>query len=210
MRTSSDPDTRLENAVQVFRDYVGLKLHFNDQFVWHRGFRSRLGRDQLIKRKDAYMFIKTAEEMPDREKRIQVFISAFKKDPKAWIGDIYEEDHQSYHKKRMAVVNSLRYSFSTDIDKIVMFMEERKIDVRGLLASKDKPPYIIRHESDIPGGVKDETYALIEKAFKFCKLGQGDPLWERRSFMYSKYHYWLNIDPEFFDQQLSKLVAVEP
>lgn len=207
MRTTTDPDTRIEKGVEVFREYVGLKLHFNDPFVWHRGFKSRLGDQTLLKRKDAYMFFKVADDIPDREQRIQKFISLFKKDPRAWIGDIYEEAHVDYHKKRMAVLSALKYSFTTDIDKIVTFMEEREINVRDLLVTKDKPPYIIRYESEIPGGIKDETYALIEKAFKFCRPGSGDPLWERRGFMLSKYHYWLEIDMTFLDQQLSKLLA---
>ena len=207
MRSAANFNSNLDSPLQTFRDYVGLKLHFNDPFIWNRNFKSRIGEEQLLKRRDAYMFIKLSEEIPDREERIQRLISAFKKNPATWVGEVFEEDHKDFHKKRMAVVSSLQYSLRSDIDKLVTFMDEHSIDVRKLLVSKGNVPYIIKNEADIPGGIKDETLALIEKAFKFCSNDTIDPLWQRRAFMLTKYHYWLNVKDEFLDQQLSKLVA---
>ena len=207
MRSAANLNPNLDGAVQTFRDYVGLKLHFNDPFIWHRGFKSRIGEEQLLKRKDAYIFVRMADEIPDREERIQKFISAFKQNPQTWVGEIFEEEQKEYHKKRMSVVNALQYSFRTDIDKIVTLMQDNQIDVRKLLVSKGDVPYLIKNESEIPGGIKDETLALIERAFKFCSTDTIDPLWQRRAFMLGKYHYWLKVKDEFLDQQLSKLVT---
>lgn len=199
--------TDLEEAVRTFQDYVGIKLHFNDHLVWTRDTRLRLKQEQLLKRKDAYVFLRLNEQEPDRESRIQRFISMFIRDRNSWAGAIFEEDNKAFHKKRMAVISSLKHVFRTDIDRLVMFMEDRKINVRTLLLSDGQTPYIISHEHDIIGGVTDETLALINKGFKFCSQETIDPLWEERSFMLNKYGYCLDVDREFLKQQYNKLLA---
>ena len=207
MRPATSGLSGLTEAVRTFQDYVGLKLHFNDQFIWHRDFRFNHKEEQLLKRKDAYLFVRMTEQEPDREVRIQRFISAFKQDKNAWIGEIFDQDHTEFHKKRMRVINALQYNLRTDIDRLVLFMEDREIDVRKLLLPDGQSPYIIQNQGDIEGGVSDETLALLEKAFKFCSQPSNDPFWEEKAFMLSKYHYWLDVDRAFLKQQLSKLVG---
>lgn len=208
MRTTSSGLSDLTEATQAFQDYVGIKLHFNDHLVWTRNTRLRLKQEQLLKRRDAFVFVRLAEQVPDREARIQQFISMFKQNKSAWAGNIFEEDTIRFHKKRMTVVQALRHVVRTDVDRIIMFMEERKIDIRKLLLCDGQSPYIITHEHDILGGVTDETLALINKGFKFCDQDTIDPLWEERAFMLNKYGYCLDADNEFLKQQFNKLVAV--
>lgn len=167
-----------------------------------------LREEQLLKRKDAYYFMQLAEQH-DREKIIQMLISMFKRKRDSWIGEILEEENVEYHKKRMAVINSLKYVVRTDIERLVMFMEENKIDVRKLLLSDGQSPYIVSHQSDIIGGVTDETLALLERAFKYCSQDTLDPLWEERKFMLSKYSSWVEVDGDFLKQQLNRLVEAK-
>lgn len=208
MRSTSSSSTDLEEAAKTFQDYVGIKLHFNDPLVWTRSTRLRLNVEQLLKRRDAYVFLKMNEQEADREARVQRLFSLFKMNKGAWSGAIFEEEATAYHKKRMATISALKHVVRTDIDRIVLFMEERQIDVRKLLLSDGQRPYIVSHEHAILGGVTDETLALINKGFKFCSQTSIDPLWEERAFMLDKYSYCLEADSEFLKQQFNKLVAV--
>lgn len=207
MRAAANSYTDLESAAQTFQDYVGIKLHFNDHLVWNRNTRLRLKQEQLLKRKDAFVFLKMNEQEPNREDRIQRLISMFKRDKSAWSGAIFEEENTVFHKQRMTVVRALRHVLRTDIDRLVMFMEESKIDVRKLLLSDGQRPYIISHEYDIIGGITDETLALLNRGFKFCNQESIDPLWEERAFMLNKYGYCLEVDSAYLTQQFNKLTA---
>jgi hypothetical protein len=205
MRTETSKNSFLSEPLRTFQDYVGLKLHFNGDLNWKRHMVLTLGEEQLLKRKDAYYFIQLAEQH-DREKIIQMLVSMFKRKRDSWIGEILEEENVDYHKKRMAVINSLKYVVRMDIERLVLFMEERKIDVRGLLLSDGQTPYIVTHQSDIIGGVTDETLALLERAFRFCSQPSIDPLWEERKFMLGKYSSWIDADSVFLKQQFNRLV----
>ena len=207
MRTTQGSVSDLEEAVVTFRDYVGLKLHFSDNLIWRRDMKLKLGQAQLLKRKDAYVFLQMNEQEPNREDRIQRLISLFKRDKNAWSGTIFEEDNIRFHKARMSVARGLKHVVRTDIDRLVMFMDENKIDVRKLLLTDGQKPYIISHEHDILGGITDETLALINRGFKFCDQETIDPLWEERAFMLNKYGYCIEVDSEFLKQQFNKLIA---
>ncbi|USV41130.1 hypothetical protein [Xanthomonas phage BUDD] len=208
MHSETVQNSFLSKPLRTFQDYVGLKLHFNGDLVWKRHMVLSLRDEQLLKRKDAYYFIQLAEQH-DREKIIQMLISMFKRKRDSWIGEILEEENVEYHKKRMAVIGSLKYAVRTDIERLVMFMEENKIDVRRLLLSDGQSPYIVTHQADIIGGITDETLALLERAFKFCSQDTLDPLWEERKFMLGKYSSWVEVDGDFLKQQLNRLVEAK-
>ncbi len=205
MCAEASKNSFLSAPLRTFQDYVGLKLHFNGELNWKRHMVLSLKEEQLLKRKDAYYFIQLAEQH-DREAIIQMLVSMFKRKRESWIGEILEEENVAHHKKRMAVVNSLKYVVRMDIERLVLFMEEREINVRKLLMSDGQSPYIVTHQSDIIGGVTDETLALIDRGFKFCSQPTIDPLWEERKFMLGKYGSWLDVDSEFLKQQLNRLV----
>lgn len=208
MYPEANQNSFLSEPLRLFQDYVGLKLHFGGELIWKKSMVLRIGEDQLLKRKDAYCFFQLSEQY-DRETVIQMLISLFVRKRTAWIGEIFEEESVAFHKKRMAVIGSLKYAVRMDIERLVLFMAERKIDVRKLLLSDGQSPYIVTHQSDIIGGIHDETLALLNRAFKFCSQETIDPLWEERRLMLDKYSYWIDVDVEFLKHQCSMLVEAK-
>lgn len=206
MSANKEKHAILNDALSRFQDYVGLKLHFNSDLIYKGEFRGNLKQEQLMARKDAYLFFQMAEETT-RESGKQVLISLFRQNPKAWIGDYLDEDAIEFHKKRMKVISSIKHSFSTDIERLKMFMVDKGIDLKTLLKSDGQSPYIITNYSDIIGGVTDETLALLDRAFKFTKQESIDPLWDQKKFSLSKYGSLIEIDRDFFLKQLDNLIA---
>lgn len=201
-------DSLLSAPVRAFQDYVGIKLHFNGDLNWHPGMTLRIKEEQLIRRNDAYVFVSLAEKY-NREQIIQMLVSMFKRKRESWIGEILEDENVAFHKSRMAVINSLKYVIRMDIERILLFMDERKINVRTLLMSDGQSPYIVTNQTDIIGGVTDETLALLDRAFKFCSQETIDPLWEEKKFTLSKYSSWIDVDSKFLKQQLNRLVEAQ-
>lgn len=159
-----------------------------------------------MSRKDAFVFFDLADRF-SREENIQIWISLFKQNQKGQCGNVLEEEYKEYHKDRLRIINSIKYSFRTDIERLKMFMLDNKIDVKTLLKSDGQSPYIITNESDIIGGVTDETLALLDRAFKFTEQETIDPLWDQRKFSLRKYGYLVEIDKAFYHEQLGILIS---
>jgi hypothetical protein len=197
-------------VLSCFRDYIGLKVHFSEDMIWNRNMGKRLSEETLMSRKDYQFFQRLSYQIPDREERIQYFISCFLNDPDAWIGEMLDQEKMHAHKQRMRVVNALDYHFRSDVDNIVNFMYERKINVRELLLTDGQAPLIIREWPNILGGVTEETLALLDTGFKYCAQESSDPLWRQKSFLIAKYKYLLQLDNiNLLKVQYQKLAAVE-
>ena len=207
-RTSSRID--LDRSLQAFKNYVGLKIHFNDAMVWRRGSPLRLTETTLLKRRDAYLFTRMADTYPSEDEQCEMFVTMFKQDKSAWIGKAFEHETKIEHRNRMAVLNSLSYAFRSDIDRIVDFMEYKGYTLKEAFLPRDglSPP-IISEDADIIGGIKDETLALLNKALGFCSRPTLDPLWNSRAFMLSKYQHWLPFDGKKLEDGISKIVACD-
>ena len=207
MRRDASSRSDLSAATAAFRNYIGLKLHFNDHIVWNRNQHSKIGQEALLKRKDAFLFMRLVDNFPKQDDQIERMVTLFKNNPSAWIGDLFTEETKELHRRRMAIVNSLSYSFTNDIDKIVDLMLQCSMSVKDLLKSKDnKVPGLIYMEPDIIGGIKDETLALLDKATGYCRQETNDPLWNQRSFILGKYKYWLHLKEGKLEEGISKLV----
>lgn len=207
MRSRAPSDVVLSDALRAFKDYVGLKLHFNSDFIFRRDMQlSRINESALMKRKDAFMFYSLVERTEDRETRLQMLISGFRMNPKLWIGEIDDQELKVFHKNRMRVIGALKHSFRTDVDRIVRFMEEENITAKKLFRSNGQMPLIIDSLDRIDGGVTDETLSLLDKGFKFTSQNDDDPFWTDRKLSISKYHHWIEVDGDFLKQQLSRVL----
>lgn len=207
MRSRAPSDVVLSDALRAFKDYVGLKLHFNSDFIFRRDMQlNRINETALMKRKDAFMFYSLVERTEDRETRLQMLISGFRMNPKLWIGEIDDQELKAFHKNRMRIMGALKYSFRTDVDRIVRFMEEENITAKKLFKTDGKQPLLIACLDQIDGGVTDETLSLLDKGFKFTNQTDDDPFWQERKLSISKYHHWIDVEGEFLKQQLSRVL----
>lgn len=210
MRSRTTSGAALESALRAFKNYVGVKIHFNDSMVWRRGSPLKLNEATLLKRRDSYLFTRMAETTPDEAEQCEIYVTMFKQNQSAWIGEAFEHETKVAHRNRMAVVNSLSYAFRSDIDRIVDYLSWKNISLKqAFLPDEGLSPPIISDERNIIGGIKDETFALLNKALGFCSRPTLDPLWNNRAFMLSKYQHWLPFDDRKLEEGISQLVACD-
>lgn len=185
----------VDASLQAFRDYVGLKLHFNETMIWNRNCGKRLTEAALYKRKDRQFFERIAYQIRDREERIQHFVSCFLHNRNMWIGEMFDQDMRHLHRSRMMRVKALDHTVKSEVDNIIDFMVEEKYTLRDLFLTSNQSPAIFRRQSDIIGGVSRETLALLDRAFKFCsRANDNDPLWKEEAFRLAKYKYLLDVE----------------
>lgn len=199
-----------EKVLQSFKDYVGIKLHFNEpSFLWNPNSGSRITIESVAKRKDLRQIIAFSRMHKKREDQVQYLISCYLNDPSAWIGDIVTEDHKALHNKRMKSVIAQKALFDSEIENIIDFMKKNSLNVRGLLLTNGSRPAIIEKRSRVVGGITDETLALLDYGFKYLKQETNDPLWRQRAFLLSKYKHLIEFNKDNLRFAIQRLAATE-
>lgn len=174
---------------ETYREYVGVKLHFNDNnFIYKNPNQlSRLKPDQLNKRNDREWFFRLANIFNNKPKeRLDYIVTQFKENKDAWIGDFFLDSAEKNHNVRMRTIQSIDYYIDKDIDDIIIKYDDRDLD-SILKVNSDRP--IIYKEMNL----KDETLCLLDKIFIF-EDNSFNPLWANKLFMFRKYSYFLDFN----------------
>lgn len=180
----------LLTPLQAFKDYIGIKLHFQGDLVWRPDVRTKITETSLTNRKDAHFFYSIPKEFDNRLEYIEKLVSAFLWDRKFYIVDRRSPELADYHRDRMKRFSSLHHTFATEMESIVEYVEANKIILPDLMDTARKPR-IIRDSRKIAGGVSLETLAILEYYFGFCSGStSSDPLWAEKAFTISRYKYF--------------------
>lgn len=182
-------------TLNCFRDYVTLKLHFNEEgFIWHPDIGRRISADALMKRRDSSYFEKLNQKHPDTEDRQSYLISGFLFNKDLWIGEFLEKDVIAFHKQRMIKIHSLDHIFASDCENIHDYLKETNKTIQDLLklTDKDRPP-IIAERSEILGGVTDETLSVLDLAFDYTRQESENPVWSNMRLKLRKYKRFLEV-----------------
>ncbi len=176
------------DIMDTFKDYVGVKLHFNsEKFIYSSPRQlSKYSVQTLKKRKDVRQFIRLSEKFTTPEERLQFIISQFKYNKNAWVGDFFAPLADKIHDSRMKVVNSLDYYVAQDIDTIINKHEGKSIN--DIIKVNHDRPQLYKD-----GIYKDETLSIIDSLYNF-DTESFNPLWSEKLLMFRKYNSYLHND----------------
>lgn len=178
-------------VMDTFKDYVGIKAHFNESdFIYkqnHYRF-SRYTVNTIKKRNDRAMIIKLAEKFEvDPDGRREFLISQFKENKNAWIGDFFSESAKTIHNQRLKIIQSFKSHLDKDIESIVNYYNKTKTIKDILVVNYDRPLLY----KDLK--LNDETLSLIDHVFTI-ENDSINPLWNEKHFMYRKYKHFLPLN----------------
>lgn len=196
-------------TLNCFRDYVTLKLHFNEEsFIWHPEIGRKISADALMRRKDSAFFEALNRKHPDTEDRRDYLISGFLLNKDLWIGEFLEKEVVAFHKQRMVRVHSLEHVFASDCENIRDYMLETQKKISDLLklTDNDRPP-IIAERSDILGGVTDETLSILDLAFDYTSQESENPVWSKTRLKLRKYKRFLEVPKPTLIHHLNLLAS---
>lgn len=174
---------------ETYREYVGVKLHFNDnKFLYNNPNQlSRLKPDQLNKRNDREWFFRLANMFNNKPKeRLDFIVSQFKENKDAWVGDFFLDSADKCHNLRMRTIQSFDYYIDKDIDDIIIKYDDR--DLNSIISVNSDRPLIYKEMK-----LKDETLCILDKIFEFDD-NSFNPLWGNKLFMCRKYSHFLNLN----------------
>lgn len=188
----------------VYRMYLALKLHFttdNYDVIQQKG-KVRASKSAFNKRKDLFSIKKIAKTYSDED--VANFLVANFVSGDRWGGMFDSEAGKRFidWKKR---TESLSYLFSTDIDKILLEIEENGVKFEDIFTiSKGQHPYIIK--AYLRKTITIETLVILDRIIgfvdKFDKNILDEVIWPDISRLIKKYKPFLKIDLEKYDRTL--------
>jgi len=188
----------------VYRMYLALKLHFttdNYDVIQQKG-KVRASKAAFNKRKDLFSIKKIAKTYSDED--VANFLVANFVSGDRWGGMFDSEAGKRFidWKKR---TESLTYLFSTDIDKILLEIEENNVKFEDIFTiSKGQHPYIIK--AYLRNTITIETLVILDRIIgfvdKFDKNILDEVIWPDISRLIKKYKPFLKIDVEKYDRTL--------
>jgi len=188
----------------VYRMYLALKLHFttdNYDVIQQKG-KVRASKSAFNKRKDLFSIKKIAKTYSDED--VANFLVANFVSGDRWGGMFDSEAGKRFidWKKR---TESLSYLFSTDIDKILLEIEENGVKFQDIFTiSKGQHPYIIK--AYLRKTITIETLVILDRIIgfvdKFDKNILDEVIWPDISRLIKKYKPFLKIDLEKYDRTL--------
>ena len=188
----------------VYRMYLALKLHFttdNYDVIQQKG-KVRASKAAFNKRKDLFSIKKIAKTYSDED--VANFLVANFVSGDRWGGMFDSEAGKRFidWKKR---TESLTYLFSTDIDKILLEIEENSVKFKDIFTIlKGQHPYIIK--AYLRNTITIETLVILDRIIgfvdKFDKNILDEVIWPDISRLIKKYKPFLKIDVEKYDRTL--------
>lgn len=99
---------------EAFALYHVLKLHFTTDYDYFRyNGKCNINIETFEKRRDKYHFYKLSRKYQEKDFKDFV-ISALMHNENAWAGTLIADDAYDIHLKRMAIIQSLGYTFKND------------------------------------------------------------------------------------------------
>lgn len=190
----------------VFKDYVALKVHFNQwKFTFHPEKSYNIQPDAYRCRKDKHFFTRMVAIKPRRDEWIEFFISSFIKNRRKYVGDMFDEETEDDHRNRMSHRRALEYNFKVDCENIQEHLLAHSMTLPQLLKIGRSQPVLF--ETRIEGGITEESIAIMDKFFNFTRFQTNNMLWEETRLKINKYSKLLDVDMSRFKQHIGTLIS---
>lgn len=187
-------DLTVEHVLNVFRMYIGLKLHFtNASFIYSPSFRENtINVHSMNKRNDIEMFINVADKFQNKNDSLyEHMISMFMMDKNSWIGSVLSLDVAEHNSNRMKNIYSLTNIVITDIGYLKDYMKDNGLDIKAMLDTNGDRPLIYKKLN-----LSNEFLSLLDFVYPYLYENNDseNPIWKKLSFSLYKYKHLINLD----------------
>lgn len=178
--------------LQTFRNYVALKLHFDERstYDFKPDSLGRLSVETMLKRKDLHFFAQLTQMYNGNEKEIyEHLLTCFLANPTMWIGDMLVKKYQKQTQTRLDSIKVIHYNVVSLFDSVSAFTD----DVKSVfICSKNDRPSVIK----LHGNTHDEVFACIDTVNSFTQQDTCNPLWYARKSRIHSYAKLLDFNHE--------------
>lgn len=189
----------MTTAFEAYCTFLAIKSHFTspsyDYFKYNKKVRATYS--AFSKRKDRYLFEKLA-----KIKNLEVFIAInFAMRDIGWVGDLIDEAATNTYEAHVKIVQSLTYTFKSDLKKYDDFKELFKIK-KGQL-----PPIILQYRR---GNISLETISILNSILTFTdywsNIIDDTILWPSIKNRIEKFQPFLEFDRKKFKEIIKDMI----
>ena len=180
----------------AFKIYLAVRNHFNTDYdyVKYKG-KLNISDESFLKRKDKFFFGKL-ERKYKKDELLYFFIANFLEDSKNWSGSLVTNQSEQVFVEYKKRIQSLKYNFCNDCDKIKDNMSFDNLDFNSLFVSKDTHPSLLQYY--MGKDIMIETIVIMDKILNFFikwnKMLEEDFIWSDVKKVLIKYSPFLSID----------------
>jgi hypothetical protein len=196
-----DPD----EGFRAYKIYIALKLHFTTSFdyIKYNG-KTRVTKDSFYKRRDKFKFASIEKKHPNE---IEEFIIAnFVNGTQSW-NDIFSMDSEEIFMEWKKCQQSLLYIFKNDIKKLVIYCEEKKLELDDIFKVGSNHPKLL--QLYYQKRIKIETIVLLSCIFPFLttwKKQMNDELGLNFIILLEKYRVFFNIEKQKYISAIKEII----
>ena len=195
-------------AFDVYRSYLALRLHFTtDKYdVIKQKGRVRATKQSFFKRNDLLSIRKIADTFSEKE--VVDFLVANFVSGDRW-GGVFNSEAKSNYNDWKRRIESMTYTFTNDIDKLVFEIEKRQINFNDIFVNGNNHPILLKMY--LRRDISMETMVILNDINNYVdildKNLDNDIIWPDVSRLIKKYSPFLDIDKEKYGSILRRRIG---
>ena len=180
-------------AFDVYRSYLALRLHFTtDKYdVIKQKGRVRATKQSFFKRNDLLSIRKIADTFSEKE--VVDFLVANFVSGDRW-GGVFNSEAKSNYNDWKRRIESMTYTFTNDIDKLVFEIEKRQINFNDIFVNGNNHPILLKMY--LRRDISMETMVILNDINNYVdildKNLDNDIIWPDVSRLIKKYSPFLD------------------
>jgi hypothetical protein len=186
--------------------FHALKLHFTSDsydYIKYNG-KTNVTKTTFSTRKDKYSFYRLSRKFGLTELK-DYYLANFLVSDIQWVGDIIGPDSEENYKKWQKRIQSLTYTFESDIIKLL-----DRVDVPNELLMVRKNEFPLLMQCAQQGDITIETLIILDDIMNFFPMWEkqiyDDIVWPNFKMKCQKYKAFLHYDKEKFKQILKEKI----
>jgi hypothetical protein len=186
--------------------FHALKLHFTSDsydYIKYNG-KTNVTKTTFSTRKDKYSFYRLSRKFGLTELK-DYYLANFLVSDVQWVGDIIGPDSEENYKKWQKRIQSLTYTFESDIIKLL-----DRVDVPNELLMVRKNEFPLLMQCAQQGDITIETLIILDDIMNFFPMWEkqiyDDIVWPNFKMKCQKYKAFLHYDKEKFKQILKEKI----
>tara|TARA_R100000353_G_scaffold136891_1_gene97233 strand:+ start:259 stop:861 length:603 start_codon:yes stop_codon:yes gene_type:complete len=195
-------------AFDVYRSYLALRLHFTtDKYdVIKQKGRVRATKQSFFKRNDLLSIRKIADTFSEKE--VVDFLVANFVSGDRW-GGVFNSEAKSNYNDWKRRIESMTYTFTNDIDKLVFEIEKRQINFNDIFVNGNNHPILLKMY--LRRDISMDTMVILNDINNYVdildKNLDNDIIWPDVSRLIKKYSPFLDIDKEKYGSILRRRIG---
>ncbi len=194
-------------GLEAYALYKAIRLHFTSESYdcFKYGFKTGgTSQESFETKRDRYFYVKLTR-LYTREEVIGVLASAYYRNPKLYIRDVFSEDVRAYYLSRKKVQESLSYTVEKDLTYL---LRECRDPNELLLCPSGSYPRLL--EYTLQGDIEVETLIVLNyllNVFPTWNKQIQDPIqWPSFYFRVRKYTPFLSFDGTKMKEVVKKVL----